>query len=541
MAVDGKADLVLKGGRVWCGLDLGAAEALAVKDGRVMAAGLESEIEVLVGPATEVIDLRGRLAMPGFYDAHMHLMSLGRAAQHINLRASEVNTLDGLLERVAARAAQTPPGDWFEGRGYDHTVFAESRHPQRHELDQVAPDNPVWLGRCCGHMGVANSAALKLAGIDRDTPQPDGGVIEKVNGEPTGLLQERAQVLVRSKIPTPSLEDLMAAVQSAGERCLSYGITSVMDACVGAHGGWRDVEAYEEAAATGRLPVRMYMGIAGGPDGIADQAYAKGRLTGTGNGRLTVGPIKFFTDGSAGGCTAAMRKPYSNGADGVLILEDRDLDDMVAHYHDRGYQIAIHAIGDAAVDQTIQALDRALARLPRDNHRHRIEHCGWVDDANIQRMIDLGLTPAPQPIFMRDFGDSYLNVLGEERSAWAYPMAHWQRVGLKPAMSSDTPVSDVNPFVNLYAALTRETSSGHVIGGDQALTLEEALSAYTENGAHAGFAENHRGRLSTGMAADIAIVDRDIFERPAEELFETEVDGTLMDGAFVFDRHQEFR
>ncbi len=541
MTTNGKADLVLKGGRVWCGLDLGAAEALAIKDGCVLATGPASEIEVLVGPATRTIDLRGRLAMPGFYDAHMHLMSMGRAAQHINLRASAVNTLDGLLERVAERAAQTPPGEWVEGRGYDHTVFAENRHPQRHEIDQVAPDNPVWLGRCCGHMGVANSAALKLAGIDRDTPQPDGGVIEKVNGEPTGLLQERAQVLVRSVIPTPSLEDLMSAVQSAGERCLSYGITSVMDACVGAHGGWRDVEAYETAAVTGRLPVRMYMGIAGGPDGIADEAYAKGRVTGIGNGRLTVGPIKFFTDGSAGGCTAAMRKPYTNGADGVLILEDRDLDEMVAHYHNRGYQIAIHAIGDAAVDQTIEALDRALKKLPRDNHRHRIEHCGWVDDANIQRMIDLGLTPAPQPIFMRDFGDSYLNVLGEERSAWAYPMAHWQRAGLRPAMSSDTPVSDVNPFVNLYAAVTRQTSSGHVIGADQALSLDEALSAYTENGAYAGFAENSRGRLAPGMAADIAIVDRDIIERPNEELLETQVDGTLMDGAVVFDRHEEFR
>ncbi len=540
MTSNGKADLVLNGGRVWCGLDLGTAEALAIRDGRVLAAGPESEIESLVGPSTSLVDLRGRLATPGFYDAHMHLMSLGRAAQHIDLRMTVIAKLDDILGRVAERAAATPPGEWVQGRGYDHTGLPEGRHPLRHELDQVAPDHPVWLGRCCGHMGVANSAALKLAGVDRDSPQPDGGVIEKVNGEPTGLLQERAQVLVKSCIPTPSLEDLVSAVQSAGERCLSYGITSVMDACVGAHGGWRDVEAYDEAASCGRLPVRMYMGIAGGPDGIAEQAFAKGRITGMGDDRLKIGPIKFFTDGSAGGCTAAMRNPYATGADGVLILEDRDLDEMVAHYHDRGYQVAIHAIGDAAIDQTIQALDRALAAMPRDDHRHRIEHCGWVDDANIQRMIDLGLTPAPQPIFMRDFGDSYLNVLGEERSAWAYPMAHWQRAGLKPAMSSDTPVSDVNPFVNLYAALTRQTSGGHIIGADETLSLEEALSAYTENGSHAGFVENERGRLAPGMTADIAVVDRDMLSRPTEELLETNVDATLMAGEFVFDRHKEF-
>ena len=516
------------------------AEALAVKDGKVMAAGAIREIEALIGPETAVLDLRGRLAMPSFYDAHMHLMSLGRAAQHIDLRMSVIKTLDDILGRVAHRVATTPPGEWVQGRGYDHTGLPEGRHPLRHELDQVAPDNPVWLGRCCGHMGVANSAALKLAGIDRDTPQPDGGVIEKVNGEPTGLLQERAQVLVKSGIPTPSLEELVSAVQSAGERCLSYGITSVMDACVGAHGGWRDVEAYEKAAATGRLPVRMYMGIAGGPDGIAEEAFAKGRITGMGDDRLKVGPIKFFTDSSAGGCTAAMRKSYTNGADGVLILADRDLDEMVAHYHDRGYQIAIHAIGDAAIDQTIQALDRTLKTLPRENHRHRIEHCGWIDDDNIARMIELGLTPAPQPIFMRDFGDSYLDVLGEERSAGAYPMAHWQRAGLKPAMSSDTPVSDVNPFVNLYAAVTRQTSAGHTIGAAEALTLEEAMSAYTENGAHAGFVENERGRLETGLVADIAILDRDILNRPTEDLLEAGVDATLMAGEFVYDRQQEF-
>lgn len=540
MTTNGKADLVLKNGRVWCGLGMGAAEALAVKDGLVLAAGPETEIDALVGPTTRVLDLRGRLAMPGFYDAHMHLMSLGRAARHVDLRVVVAKTIDEILRRVAERAAETPSGEWVQGRGYDHTALAEGRHPLRHELDQVAPDNPVWLGRCCGHMGVANSAALKLAGVDRDTPQPSGGVIEKVNGEPTGLFQERAQVLIKSVIPTPSLEDLMSAVQSAGERCLSYGITSVMDACVGAHGGWRDVEAYETAVATGRLPVRMYMGIAGGPDGIADEAFAKGRVTGMGDDRLRVGPIKFFTDGSAGGCTAAMRQSYTNGADGVLILQDRDLDEMVAHYHDRGYQIAIHAIGDAAIDQTIQSLDRALKKLPRDNHRHRIEHCGWIDDANIARMIELGLTPAPQPIFMRDFGDSYLDVLGEERSVGAYPMAKWQRAGLKPAMSSDTPVSDVNPFVNLYAAVTRQTSAGHTIGADQALTLEEALSAYTENGAHAGFAESSRGCLAPGMIADIALVDRDILAGPTEDLLETQVDATLMDGAIVYDRYKEF-
>ena len=305
--IEGKADLILSGGPVWCGLEQGFAEAVAVRDGLVLATGLAAEIEALAGAATRRIDLRGRLAMPAFHDAHMHLMSLGRNATKIDARAEATASIADLLEKIAVRAGDTRPGDWVMATGYDHDRFAEKRHPTRWDLDKASPDHPLWLQRCCGHMGVANSAALRLAGIDRDAPDPSGGIIVRQNGEPTGLLQERAMEALRKVMPEPRVEDLVEAIEIAGKRCLSYGIGSVMDACVGMAGGWADVEAYEAAHAEGRLPVRMTMAMGGGPTGIAEEAYAKGYVTGRGGAMLRVGSVKFFTDGSTGGCNECAR------------------------------------------------------------------------------------------------------------------------------------------------------------------------------------------------------------------------------------------
>jgi len=537
--IDGKADLILAGGPIWCGLGPGLAEALAVRDGKVLAAGRAGDVEMLAGPGTRRIDLRGRLAIPAFHDAHMHLMSLGRRAKSLDITPGAVGTVAEIAALVAERARSRAPGTWITGSGYDHDRLEGKRHPTRWDLDKVAPDHPVWLGRCCGHMGVANSAALRLAGIDRDTPNPPGGVIVRENGVPTGLLQERAMEALHDVLPEPTVSELVEAIEIAGKRCLSYGIGSVMDACVGSAGGWADVEAYEAAERAGRLPVRMTMAMGGGPAGIAEQAFAKGYVTGKGTGMLRVGPVKFFTDGSAGGCTAAMSKPYTNGELGVLIFSDRELDEMVGHYHHRGYQVAVHAIGDAAIDQTISSFGKACADGTCNHRRHRIEHCGFIDDRQMAEMQRLGLIPAPQPVFVRDFGDTYLHVLGEQRSAGCYPMARWQRRGLKPAMSSDTPVSDVNPFVNLYAALSRTTLGGEVLGADERLSLAEALSAYTENGAYACGVDDRLGTLEAGKIADIAVLAGDPFAQGVADLKDLTADLTLLDGRVVFDRQDE--
>ena len=288
---ESKADLILRSGRVWRGVGDGFTEAVAVSRGRVMAAGNDGDIDGLVGPETRVIDLRGRLAIPGINDAHMHLLPLGLAQREVDVRPGRAATVPALLEQVRLGVASHAPGEWVYGRGYDHYLMAEKRHPLREELDLVAPDNPVYIKRCCGHMGVANSAALICAGITEATPQPDGGHRELQNGRLTGLLQERAQDAIFAAMPPPDLEELVQGIEDGGNLLLAKGITSAMDAGVGMRAGFDDYLAYVRARDTGRLPVRAYLCLLGGPNGIVEQAYEAGLITGVGDSRMKIGPV----------------------------------------------------------------------------------------------------------------------------------------------------------------------------------------------------------------------------------------------------------
>ena len=538
---EGKADLILKNGRIWRGAGLGVAEALAVGDGVIVATGGNDDIDGLAGPATETIDLRGRLAIPGFYDAHMHLLPLGLTLGEIDARLKVAPTIDALIEQVRGHVADLAPGAWAFGRGYDHHLIPERRHPTRDDLDAAAPDNPVYIKRTCGHMGVANSAALALAGINQGTPQPPGGHIEQRDGRPTGLLQERAQQLIFDVMPPPSMDALVAGIEDGSRLMLAQGITSAMDAGVGMRAGFAEYRAYARARDEGRLPMRAYLCFVGGPNGIVEQAFAEGLVTGVGDERLKIGPIKIFTDGSAGGRTAAMRDAYvGDDCDcGMFLFGDDDMNDMAMDYHVKGYQLGVHAIGDAAIDQTLTAVSRAMAAHPVVDRRHRIEHCGFIHPEQIAEMVRLGMVPAPQPIFIHQFGDAYVEMLGDERPATAYPMASWIAAGLRPAASTDAPVSDFNPFLNLYAMLTRSAASGRVIGAHQCIGVEAALTAMTYNGAYAGFSETTRGTLEAGKLADIAVIDTDLLSANPDEIREARADLTVLGGDLVHDRMGE--
>lgn len=533
-----KADLVLTRGRIFRGLAEGECEALAVFAGRILATGSAAEIEALVGPRTRVIDLEGRLATPGLYEAHMHLLPLGLSMAEVDVRPRFAPTLDKLLALIKAKAATLKPGEWVLARGYDQFQLDVKRHPDRSELDAVAPDNPVYLVRTCGHLSVCNSAALAAAGVTEATPVPAGGAIEQVNGRLTGLMAENGRDPVKAVLPEPSDEDLIAAIERAGRYCLSLGITSCMDAAVGMRSGWREIVAYRAAARTGRLPLRTNQCLLGGHNGIVEKAYEEGLITGLGDGMLTVGPVKIFTDGSAGGRTAAMSAPYLGEPEtkGIFCLPDQEMHDLTVDYHLKGYQLAVHAIGDAAIEQTLDAMEAALRQAPDAARRHRIEHCGFNSPAQIARMKRLGIEPVPQPIFIHDFGDLYVSVLGPERSHASYPMRDWIAAGLKPAASTDAPVCDANPFPNFYVMVTRKTRDGTVIGGDQTLSMAEAIAAYTDFGAFVNKQESEVGRLNPGMSADIAVWSRDLLSAtPEEVLRDTHCALTILGGQVVHD------
>ncbi len=533
------ADLLLSGGRIYRGLALGFTDALAVKDGRVVALGADAMDAA--GAGTRRLDLGGRVAIPAFNEAHMHLLPYGLGLSQVNLRAEEVRTLDEVLRRIGTAARAAPKGAWILGRGYDHGELDVGRHPLAAELDRAAPDNPVAIVRTCGHMAVANSMAMRLAGVGHNTPDPEGGVIERKGGQLTGLFQERAMRLVRDVIPPPDQATMIGAIEAACAHLASLGFASATDMNVGMTAGMAEVDAYEAAKASGRLPLRMWQVLAGNPEGIAQDAWARGMRPMDGDDSLRWGATKVFADGSAGGLTAAFFEPYlasAGGGTGVFTFPDETIHALLKLYHEQGWQLDIHAIGDAAIEQVLLGMEAAdSAAHPFAGRRHRIEHCGFVTRDQRRRMKARGILPVPQPVFMYEFGDLYVRNLGRERSEHAYPMKTWLDEGQHPSASSDCPVSTVDPFVNLFTMLTRKTNRGTVMGPEEALTAEEAVHCYTWCGAYTQFAEDRRGTLEPGMQADIAVLSRDIFAIAPEEVLHTEADLTLRDGAPIFDRH----
>ncbi|MFC0805087.1 amidohydrolase [Ensifer sp. P24N7] len=539
MALGIEADLILINGRIWRGREEGISEALAVWQGKVLATGSDADISDLKGPHTEVIDLEGRFASPGLIDNHLHLIATGMAMGWVDATPASAPTLAALMGRISDRAAATPKGGWVRARGYDQVKLDTGRHPTRDDLDRVAPDHPVLLTRACGHVSVANSRALELAGITEATVVPEGGVIGLTEGRLNGFLAENAQSLVRAAMPGATTEDLIDGIERAGRYLLSFGITSCMDAAVGQVSGFAEIRAYEMAKLSGRLPVRVWLTLLGDPGvSIVDDCWRAGLLSGAGDDMLRVGGVKVFLDGSAGGRTAWMMRPYRGEPDniGVQMLPDAEVEAVVKACHDRGYQMVCHAIGDGAIEQLITAYEKALAANPDPDRRHRVEHCGFSTPDQNARMKAAGILPAPQMAFIHDFGDSYISVLGEERGRSSYPIGTWMRMGLKPSTGSDSPVCSPDPFPNLHAMLTRQTGRGTVLEASERLSREEALQAYTEYGAYSQKAEGVKGRLVRGQWADVAVFDNDLLAAAPETILsDTKCVLTLLAGRVVHD------
>ncbi len=535
-----EADIVLRGGPIWRGRAEGVARALAIWGDRVLASGSEAEIAPLIGRRTRVVELDGRLATPGLNDSHLHLIPLGLNMDWVDARPEKAPTLEALLAALGRRAGVTKSGGWVLARGYDQTKLDTGRHPTRDDLDRAVPDHPAMLVRACGHVSIANSRALALAGIDENSATPEGGYIERAGGRLTGLLAENARAPIQKILPAPSDDELLAAIERGGRYLNAYGITSCMEAAAGMRAGFREIAAYHRARRDGRLPVRTWLALLGDEGrSIVPQCVEAGLLAGVGDDMLTVGGVKYFLDGSAGGRTAWMTQPYLGEPAnfGVKMLEDEKLDRMVRQAHDLGYQLVCHAIGDAAIEQLITAYEKALAANPDPDRRHRVEHCGFSTPAQHARMVKAGIYPCPQQAFIHDFGDAYVEVLGPERALPSYPFRTWFDLGLKPSTGSDAPVCDPNPFPNFHAMLTRKTWRGTVMDARQCVAIEEALQAYTEFGAFSQKQEAIKGRLAPGMLADVAVFSRDLLTAsPQDILTDTRCDLTILGGRVVHDR-----
>ncbi|MET4036265.1 MULTISPECIES: amidohydrolase [unclassified Bradyrhizobium] len=534
------AESILFNGTIWCGFEEGTVEALAIWQGKVLVTGSKVEVYMYRGEKTRMIDLKGGFATPGLNDAHLHLIDLGLTLNWIDATPQAAPTLESLLKLIREKAESLPPGTWIKARGYDQTKLDIGRHPHKSELDIVAPDHPVLLARACGHIAIFNSKAFRLAGVDENTPVPDGGLIEQKNGVLTGMVAENAQRPFRRTIPKPTTAELVEAIEAGGNMLLSYGITSVTDAAVGLVAGFDEIRAYNLAKLQKRLLVRTWLVPIGDPSfSIVEQCCQAGLVSGVGDDMLMLGAVKIFVDGSAGGRTAWMSQPYLGDDNncGVQMLSDEELEALVVDAHKKGYQLACHAIGDAAIGQLITAYEKALAAHPDGDRRHRIEHCGFSRPEQHKRMKRAGIYPCPQQVFIYDFGDTYISVLGEERALSSYPLKTWRELGFRPATSSDSPICHPSPYPNIYSMVTRKTGMGTVMDARECVNIEEALQAYTEFGAFSQKLENVKGKLVPGQVADIAVFSRNMLVATPEEILNnTRCNLTIRGGEVVFER-----
>ncbi|MBA3416511.1 MAG: amidohydrolase [Chloroflexia bacterium] len=528
-------DLLLVNGRVRT-MDPARPEAtaVAIRFGRVAAVGSDEEARAAVPTGTPAIDLRGRTATPGLNDAHAHPMSVGFALLDLDLapeKHAAIGDLAGLVERAAG---EKPAGSWIVGRGYDDARLTEGRQPTRADLDVVSPNHPVVLIRMCHHIGVANSAALALAGVTRATPDPAGGLFDRdETGEPTGVLREAALGIVRSAVPAPTEDEMVAGLVAGGRDFLANGVTSAVEA--GIREG-KELRAYQRLAERGELPVRSYLMMM--LDETLDGLIDLGIRTGFGDEWLRIGPAKLFADGSIGGQTARMQLPYEGSADnvGLWMMPPEDLKAKVRRAHAAGFQVGIHAIGDAAIDLVLDAYAEAQAASPRPDPRHRIEHCSIVDDAILARIAELGVVPVPGTSFLWHFRDAYVRNLGEGRIGQAYGMRSFARFGIVAAASSDAPVVPTSAVAGLQTMVTRHDELGRPVNPAEAVSLDDALRVYTVNGAYASFEEGIKGRLAPGLLGDVAVFETDLFAVEPSALHAVRVDYTVADGTVAYER-----
>ena len=511
------------------------ADAVAVHGNRIGHVGDESAVREEIGAGTRVVDLGGRALLPGFNDNHTHPMSFGQTLGQIDATPRSIRTLAGVQE--AFRRASVESGDanggWLLARGYDDTRLDVHRHPTRWELDEAAGNRPALLIRTCGHLAVANSAALALAGITGDTPDPAGGRIDRdEHGEPTGLLRETAKALVHGRVPPPTRAQIKDHLRAAGERFLAFGITSVGEAAIRRSD---ELAAYQELARDGDLPMRVFTMMV--IDDTLEPLTRLGLQSGFGDAWLRIGPTKLFQDGSGGGRTAAMTTDYPNdpGNRGITIYDHAGLNERFARAHAAGFQLSAHAIGDRAIGMVLDAYEAALGGSAGD-HRPRIEHAGMCAPQILDRMARLGVVAVPQPSFAYYLGDSYVENFTAAQLACSYPARAWFDRGIVAAGSSDVPVVPCDPFVGLRSATTRLTQDGQRMGPEQAVTAAEAIRMFTLNGAYASLEEAAKGSITEGKLADLVVLDRDPRAVPAEDLHTLRAEMTIIDGRVAFER-----
>ena len=502
---------------------LPVAEAFAVKNDRFLAVGSSQDIRNLASSGTEIIDAEGMTVTPGFIDAHTHASSAGvNELVQVNVDKRSIAEIKSVL---LERAATTPEGDWIRGFKYDDTKLAEGRPINRFDIDEVVPNHPVVVGHRGGHTAVYNSKALALAGITAETPDPDDGKFYRdENGVLTGLVAERARDVFRGLIPSGSTrEQRRDGVKLISELMTRAGLTSVQQTS----GGTADMIAFQDAREAGNMRFRVCMFAQGR---LYDDLVNAGIRTGFGDEVFRIGAVKFMADGSASERTMRMGRPDDYG---ILTMSQQEIHEAVEKAHRNDFQIGIHANGDVTIEMVLNAYERVQTLWPREDTRHRIEHCSLVNPNLLQRIKDLGVIPAPFYTYVHYHGNKWVEY-GQEKMKWMFAHRSFLDYGIPVAPASDYTPGPYEPLMALQSMVTRKDFDGRVWGPNQRITLDEALRICTMNGAYASFEENIKGSISAGKLADFVILADDPHDVDPDHIKEIQIVRTVVGGTTMY-------
>ncbi|MBT2160941.1 amidohydrolase [Zobellia barbeyronii] len=524
-----EADLLVTNATIWTGNpESPKAEAMAIKGDSILAIGSFKDLEKFKGESTEILDVNGNFITPGFIDAHVHLLMGGNSLLSVQLR--DTKTQQEFIDRIASFAKKIKPNQWIVEGNWDHTLWG-GELPSKEWIDEFTTDNPVAIYRMDGHMILANSAALKIAGIDRNTPDVENGeIVKDSEGNPTGILKSKAMYLVLNKIPVLSISEKEDAINTAQNYLLSQGVTTIHD--VDSLGGF---EVAQKMYTNNKLKVRMY---------TAEPLYKWESVSKTDKSEkwLKNGLLKSFVDGSLGSHTAAFNEPYSDKLDdnGLFIVNEDSLFSQIINADNKDLQVTVHAIGDRANNKLLNIYERVIKKNGNKDRRLRIEHAQHLTTEDIKRFSKLNVIASVQPYHAIDDGRWAEELIGPERIKTTYAFKSLLDANTTLVFGSDWPVAPASPLYGMYAAVTRQTLDNKNLGGwvpEQKINIEQALTAYTQNGAYSSFDENIKGTLEPGKLADFVILNENLLTIKPEKLKDVKVLQTYVGGKQAFNKN----
>lgn len=528
-------------------VDRSIEEAVLVEDGLIQKLGTSKDLLDQSSSGAIIIDLEGKIMVPGFNDSHIHLLNYAYGLSKLDLGgAKNIPELIARGKKVIQNRKSGEDG-WLSGRGLDQNILEENRIPNRWDLDQISTEVPIVFTRVCEHIVTVNSKALELCGINASTSQPEGGHIDQdEEGTPTGVLREAARYLVYERIPPANKAAIKSMLAEAAEVLSSYGLTSLQTDDIETFSD-KDYEvifeAYRELIDEGKLPLRIYKQCLL-PSIERLQAFLdKGYNTGVGDGFFKIGPLKLLTDGTLGARTAYLNEPYADEPDnrGINVFTQDQLDELVMTAHQNDMQVLTHAIGDGAMDMCMDAMEKAQLAYPKDDPRFGIVHLQLTSQRNLERFKEQNIIAFAEPICINS--DLYIveDRIGAQRAKTAYNFRSLIDAGVHLTLSTDTPVDLFNPMKSIYVAVNRKDYNGHPEAGwrmDEALTVEQAVYAYTAESAYASFEEDVKGSIEPGKYADLVVLSEDIYQIDPNRIQDVAVEMTIMNGNIVYERSE---